>query len=147
MADINLSDPRHREAFLKSVEPTREAVKPIHRELLEMFKSEMEYREGSGELDYFEQLYWSALLLYLIGDPADVPLMWQAKHINIDIGCGFDGQFLVGAGVDTTIDYLDRNGEVEISTYIRKMKEHGEFADLESWEKFRIGYFYPNRKA
>jgi hypothetical protein len=147
MAKIDFSDPRDREAFLKSVEPTREAVKPIHRELLEVFKREMEYREGSGELDYFEQLYCSALLLYLIGDPADVPLMWQAKHINMDTGSGFDGQFFVGAGVDATIDYLDRSGAVEISGYIRKMKECGEVDDLESWEKFRIGYFYPNRKA
>jgi hypothetical protein len=37
------------------------------------------------------------LLLYLVGDPADVAVMWEAKHINMDTGCGFDGQFLVGA--------------------------------------------------
>jgi hypothetical protein len=147
MDHIDFRDPKHREAFLKSVEPTREAVKPVHRELVELFKREMEYREGSGELDYFEQLYWSALLLYLIGDPADVPLMWKAKHINMDTGCGFDGQFLVGAGVEATIDYLDRNGAVEIAGYVREMEERGEVDDLETWEKFRIGYFYPNRKA
>jgi hypothetical protein len=42
----------------------------------------MKYREGTDEpdcsaqvYDYSEQLHWSALLLYLMGDPADVPLM------------------------------------------------------------------------
>jgi hypothetical protein len=147
MAQIDFGDPRHRKAFLRSVQPTREAVTPIHRELVELFKKEMEYRESSGELEYFEQLYWSALLLYLIGDPADVSLMWKAKQINMDTGFGFDGQFLVGAGVAVTIDYLDRNGAVEIAGYIREMKERGEVDHLETWEKFRIEYFYPNRKA
>jgi len=58
---------------------------------------------GDGEIDYYENLYWCALLLYFVGDPADVPLMWEAKHIDMDTAFGFDTQFMFGAGVDATI--------------------------------------------
>ena len=69
--------------------------------------------------------------------------MWEAKHINMDTGFGFDGQFLVGAGVEQTISYLRNSGKSEIADYIHDMKGLGELDDLGGWEQFRIQYFYP----
>ena len=96
---------------------------------------------GDGEIDYYENLYWCALLLYFIGDPADVPLMWEAKHIDMDTAFGFDTQFMFGAGVDATIAYLKEQAHHEIAAYLENNKR--EFAALKRWEHFRIGYFYP----
>ena len=99
------------------------------------------------EIDYYENLYWCALLFYFVGDPADVPLMWEAKHIDMDTDCGFDIQFMVGAGVDTTLKYLNERGHFEIAAYLSNMKSCKDFDDLPGWEQFRIGYFYPNRTS
>jgi hypothetical protein len=71
---------------------------------------------GEGESDCFEQIYWCGLLLYLAGDPADVPLMWEGKRIDMDTAIGFDGQFLVGAGVEETIKYLEELGQRDPAT-------------------------------
>jgi hypothetical protein len=73
--------------------------------------------------------------------------MWKAKHISMDTGAGFDGQFLVGAGVEPTISYLRENGHNEIAEYIDHLKGSGDLDDLEGWEKFRIHYFYPPLKS
>jgi len=70
--------------------------------------------------------------------------MWKAKHIDFDIGCCFDGQFLLGAGVEETIDYLsDGNNNEEAIDYIKKLHDLDlkEFDYLPSWEQFRMQYF------
>ncbi len=150
MTDIDLSredleSPEGRRSALAKIPPKREIVETLHAQLREIFRREMEFREAlrngsvSDDGDYFESLYHCGLLLYLVGDPADVPLMWEAKHIDMDTGCGFDAEFLVGAGVETTIAYLRENGHKEIADYL--VEE--ELDDLKEWEQFRIGYFYP----
>jgi hypothetical protein len=67
--------------------------------------------------------------------------MWEGKQIDMDTACGFDSQFMVGTGVDVTISYLSEHAYHEIATYLEKNKTM--FVDLERWEQFRIGYFYP----
>jgi hypothetical protein len=151
MVDIDLSredldSPEGRRAVLSKIPPERAVVKPLHAQLREIFRREMEFREALGDdsvsddADYFESLYHCGLLLYLIGDPADVPLMWEAKHIDMDTGCGFDAEFLVGAGVEKTIAYLRENGHGEIADYLVEQ----ELVDRKEWEQFQIGYFYPD---
>ena len=66
----------------------------------------MEYREHDSDGELFESLYWCAFLLYRLGDVNDVALLWQAKSVSFDTWCGFDVQFLVGAGVEETIHHL-----------------------------------------
>ena len=135
------------------IPPSREVVGKYHAELLDLFRREMTYRradaptEGDVESDYFEHLYWCGLLLYLVGDPTDVPLMWEAKNINMDTGCGFDGQFLVGAGVEKTIKYLEERGQKAPADFLKGLKALEELDDLQGWEKVRIHYFYPNIPA
>jgi hypothetical protein len=146
----DLNDGRDRQKLLENIPPVRAAVKELHQTLLDLFRHELATQSEEGydlESDLFENLYWCALLLYLVGGPADVPLMWQAKHINMDTGCGFDGQFLVGAGIEQTINYLLSNGQRKIADHICSLKDLGELDDLEKWEQFRIHYFHPIPKA
>lgn len=148
-SSYDLNNPRQRRALLLKIPPSREVVRKYHAELLDLFRREMTYRradrpaEGDDESDYFENLYWCGLLLYLVGDPADVPLMWEAKNINMDTGSGFDGQFLVGAGALETIKYLEERGQQEPADFLEELKASKELDDLQGWENFRIHYFYP----
>jgi hypothetical protein len=145
----DLNTPTGRQAALKQIQPNRETARKYHVELLDLFRREMKFRRETGtatnaqpcaedETEYFEHLYWCAFLLYLVGDPADVPLMWEAKHVNMDAGCGFDVESLVGAGVQATIKYLNENGRAEIAQYIKGISE----SDLPAWELWRRKYFY-----
>ena len=149
VALYDLNDGGARKKLLETIPPDRVTVRAHHRLLLDVSRREMASRREEGyhlEGDLFENLYQCALLLYLVGDPADVALMWEAKHINMDTGCGFDGQFLVGAGVEQILNYLRKNGQNEIADYIHNLKVLGELDDLGGWEHFRIQYFYPSHK-
>ena len=64
--------------------------------------------------------------------------MWEAKNIDMDTGCGFDTQFMVGAGVDATMKYLEDQGQTGPMGLIEEMKAAKELDDLQEWEKFRI---------
>ena len=151
MSDIDFSsydfsNAGARQECLKSIPPDRATAKRFHRELLDIFRHEIDSRKnetsGDEEGDLFENLYWCALLLYLVGDPADVSLIWEAKQINMDTASGLDGQFLVGAGVERTLEHLRNTEKSDIADYIQELKHLGEFDDLGGWEKFRIHYFY-----
>lgn len=92
------------------------------------------------EARLFENLYWCAFLLYLIGDPSDVPMMWRAKHVDFDTACGFDIQFLLGAGFRPTLAYLADHGHADI---VAELSTYSELIDgLGDWEAFRRDYFY-----
>lgn len=146
----DLNSPRDRRALLLKIPPNREVVRKYHPELLDLFRREMSFRRGDDpavgddEFDYFEHLYWCGLLLYLVGDPADVPLMWEAKNINMDTGCGFDGQLLVGAGVEKTIRYLEDHEQKEPADFLKELMAFNELDDLHEWERLKIHYFYPD---
>jgi hypothetical protein len=155
MVEIDFSScdcgtPLGRRAALMMIPPDRAVARKYHSELLELFRQEMAYRredfpEGYGESDCFEQIYWCGLLLYLVGDPADVPLMWEGKQINMDTGTGFDGQVLVGAGVEKTIKYLEETGQKKPAEYLEGMRASKELDDLSEWEELRVDYFYPDK--
>ena len=66
--------------------------------------------------------------------------MWEAKHIDFDTACGFDVQFMLGAGVDRTLQHLTVHGYEEIA---RRLAEYPAMRDdLADWESFRQGHFY-----
>jgi hypothetical protein len=135
-AAYDLSDPTQRRSLLEQISPDRETIFRIHKELLEVFKREIEFsktgdtRRGVGDDDDFENLYWCALLLYLVGDTADVPLLWQGKQTTMDTASGLDVQFLVGAGVEATIQYAEAHGHEKIAKYLCQMRDAGEFNNL-----------------
>jgi hypothetical protein len=87
---------------------------PHHAMLREVFDLERAWREGPdmGESDEYEQIYVTAFLLFLIGDPADSPRLHGAKFRtgDMDLGAGFDAQAIFGAGRCETLRWLLENG-------------------------------------
>ena len=70
--------------------------------------------------------------------------MWKAKMSDFDLGGAFDIQFLVGAGVQTTIEYLEKRGDSDSEkalNHIKSCQNAGYFGDMDSWRKFRKEYF------
>jgi hypothetical protein len=49
---------------------------------------------------------------------------------------------MVGAGVERTIDYCEKQNLKSISKYIMKCKEFGDFEEINEWKKSKRLYFY-----
>ncbi|CAN0506154.1 unnamed protein product [Discosporangium mesarthrocarpum] len=142
-----LRDPSARESVYRALHPRAPvAATPLLRRLLDL---EIGYRKtdsarSGNEPDYFENLYWCALLLCGLGDPSDALPLWNAKQTNMDTGAGLDIQFLVGAGVDATVEHLLSLGSPPASDAaeeIRACEAAGDFEELESWRAGREAYF------
>jgi hypothetical protein len=77
--------------------------------LREILRIEIEFRRNPQptppgyDTAAVEGIYWYAFLLFRAGSPADVIPLWRAKHSNFDTACGFDIEFLLGAGLEPTI--------------------------------------------
>jgi hypothetical protein len=70
--------------------------------------------------------------------------LWRAKYTNFDVGCGFDAEALVGAGIHETLEYLSRDSSpeaAEVRAYIER--ELGRETDerLARWRRYRTDYF------
>lgn len=140
----DLVDPETRKRIYASM---HRSVTVSDRGLLrQLLLLEMTYRaDESGPSDYFENLHWCGLLLYQIGSLDDVILLWKAKKVNFDTFCEFDIQFLVGGGVDATIEYLTKNQDSEtkdVIAYIQKCRESGDFIDMDHWLASRLAYHH-----
>lgn len=140
---ILLDDPRFRREVLREVHQSVSTTAALLRTILER---EVSYRETGGCLEYFENLYWCAFLLWRVGEVVDVIPLWRAKNIDFDTGCGLDVQFLVGAGLDETIRYLRSTPGSEAHAaldYILECKKIGDFDAMQEWAKWREEYFRP----
>lgn len=119
--------------------------RPSHPNLLRrLLVHEVELRRSDPATDAFENLYWCALLLHQIGRVEDVLPMWRAKHTDFDTGVGFDIQFLVGAGVDETLAFLESAEDPDAArarAHLIACREGGDFDDLPSWLARRRAYF------
>ena len=143
----DLSTPARRKAALLGIDPDHPA--PQHELLREIFSLEVPWRlSGADDLDdWFENVYQCAFLLHLIGDPADSPALASAKYRSgdMDLGIGFDFQFILGAGVPETLAYLESHGHGDLADDLRQQLAHGDDAagpDLEGWVRWRRTYFY-----
>lgn len=121
------------------------SLKPEHALILRaLMEFEIQDRQNDSIGDLYESLYWCGFLLYRIGDINDVSLLWRAKNTDFDTFLGFDTQFLVGAGVDVTIQYLQEQSDLEsleALKYIYKCQEAGDFDNMDSWFNYRMSYF------
>lgn len=137
----SLSDVSTRERLYYAMHPRPESR---HHALLQaLLAIEVEYR-SMEDSEHFENLYWCAFLLHQLGMVEDVISMWRAKHTNFDTGCGFDVQFLVGAGVDATLRYLSSRQDSEAKDalrYLLRCREAGDFDELDEWRSERSAYF------
>jgi hypothetical protein len=120
--------------------------RPHHAMLREIFDLERTWREGPdvGEGDEFEQIYVTAFLLFLIGDPADSPRLFAAKFRtgDMDLGIGFDAQAVFGAGRDETLRWLEENGHTEEHERLSEWLSQAGEPEIEGWVRQARAYFY-----
>lgn len=76
-------------------------------------------------------------LLSLLAQIEDVGLLWEAKTTSFDIMCGFDVQFLVGAGVVSTVSYLQSIQEEWAQNALTYIEESQKIGDFHNLERFR----------
>jgi hypothetical protein len=112
----------------------------IRRLLAEEIEREKEGKSGE------EMLRTLCLQLFSLGVAEDTLLIWDAKQSSFDAGCGLDVQFLCGAGLVVTKEYLVKSDAVSASAilgYLRKCEQAGDFEDwTPQWsiEQYRSYY-------
>jgi len=141
---VNTKLPEHRKQILNSIQPSHAHYH--HDFLRELFVLEMDYRRSDSDLEYFENIYQCAYLLFRIGDPSDTSLMWEAKNINFDLGCGFDVHALFGAGYKETLDYLSEKGLDELVLSLSEYREFCDSNEVKLWSESQFDYYYKDIK-
>ncbi|TDC36984.1 hypothetical protein E1166_21090 [Micromonospora sp. KC213] len=144
---VDLSSPATRREALRMVDVGD--PRPHHAMLQEIFDLERTWREGpdSGESDEYEQIYVTAFLLFLTGDPADSCRLYGAKFrtSDMDLGIGFDAQAIFGAGRHETLRWLAENGYTDECAHLSEWLLYAEDPRIEDWARQVRDYFYsPN---
>lgn len=153
--DIDIEAPADRKFALRAIAP--EDASSHHSLLRRMFTAEVEFRRriahddlGDDDWDpawgeddnYFENVYWCAWLLFLVGDPADVPAMWHAKYkVDFDLQCCFDTESMLGGGPMRTVAWLREQGMHEIADGLTQWCEDDYGEQLARWSADRRHYF------
>jgi hypothetical protein len=141
---MDLSSPASRREALRMVDVGD--PRPHHAMLREIFDLERTWREGpdSGESDEYEQIYLTAFLLFLIGDPADSHRLYAAKFRtgDMDLGTGFDAQAIFGAGRHETLRWLSENGYTDEHAHLSEWLLQSEDPTIEDWTPQVRDYFY-----
>jgi hypothetical protein len=152
---FDIETPAARKRALRAISP--EDASRHHALLRGIFVAEVDFRRrlahddlGDADWDpawgedddYFENVYWCAWLLYLIGDPADVPAMWHAKFkVEFDLQCGFDLENMLGAGPARAVSWLRDRGMHEIADGLAPLCEGVDAEHLARWSADRRRYF------
>jgi hypothetical protein len=125
------------------LEELRRTLSPGDRSLLRfLLEQEIAYHKTAWGI--FESIRLCGFLLFVLAQVEDVALLWEAKTTSFDTMCGFDTQFLVGAGVAPTLAYLQFIQEEwaqEARTYIEEGQKTGDFDDLERYRHEMQRYF------
>lgn len=114
--------------------------RPLVRFLL---KQEIAFHENAWSI--YESIRLCGFLLSLLAQVEDVGLLWEAKTTSFDTMCGFDVEFLVGAGVAPTVSYLQSIQEEwapDALEYIEKCQRTGSgFQNLERYREETHRFF------
>ncbi|RQX15368.1 hypothetical protein DDE19_19825 [Micromonospora ureilytica] len=141
---LDLSSPASRREALRMVDVDEPG--PYHAMLREIFDLERAWREGPevGESDEYEQVYVTAFLLFLIGDPTDSPRLYGAKFRtgDMDLGIGFDAQAIFGAGRGDTLQWLLENGYTDEHARLSEWLSQSEDPKIDDWARHVRDYFY-----
>jgi hypothetical protein len=141
---LNLSTPASRREALGTV--AVDDPGPHHAMLRAIFDLKRTWREGpdTGESDEYEQIYVTAFLLFLIGDPADTPRLYGAKFCtgDMDLGTGFDAQAIFGAGTSETLQWLSENGYTDEHAHLSEWLSQCGDPKIEDWARHVREYFY-----
>ncbi len=110
-----------------------------------LFTEEKEWRKygKDGEVD---NLYFCAFILTLFNSPEIIWSFFETKNIDFDSGIGFDGEYLVSAGIKETYQYLktvDNPIKTELLKYIGETEENCNYlqADIDDWKENKKSYF------
>lgn len=129
----------------------KKEVAPFRNLILAMFRREMDFRRALDEDDvideeegdeYCDGIYQCAFFIYRLGNPRDTYLLWEAKHINMDVGCMMDTEYLLGADVDETLAFLRSEGTDMANAIFKYL--NGFRYDNEAraqWEEFQMNFF------
>ncbi len=110
-----------------------------------LFTEEKEWRKygKDGEVD---NLYFCAFILALFNLPETVWLFFETKNIDFDSGIGFDGEYLVSAGIKESYQYLktaDNQEKKELLQYIGEAEDSCIYSqeDIDDWKEHKKSYF------
>lgn len=96
-----------------------------------VFEAEM-VKEADEEGDH-ELIKCLSIQLFSIGNVEDSMLIWQAKSDSFDLMCGLDVQFLCGAGVDDTREYLRSQDSESAAEALKCLEECIATGDFDGW--------------
>ena len=105
-----------------------------HDWLRECFAQELEKRLSDTSYENFESIYHCALLLHIISDLDDVHLMYSAKCSgDMDLGSGFDWQFLFVRDPKTLKHYAVTNNHNDLAQWIDDYTPEYLEEDMKDW--------------
>jgi len=113
-----------------------------------LFQEESKWRKtanyyDTGDLDVW---YFSALVLTLYRKPEIIFPFFEAKMIDFDATIGFDGEYLLSAGIRKTFDYLETSSHPLKDKILKVIGPsyaecNYETGDIEEWEQNKRRYF------
>jgi hypothetical protein len=110
-----------------------------------LFKQEKEWRKygTDGEVD---NLYFCAFVLTHFGKPEIILDFFETKNIDMDSGIGFDGEYLVSTGIESTYNFLvnsNYSNKGKILKYIGESTEDCIYTnqDIQIWKDSTEQYF------
>ncbi|HEY1122021.1 MAG TPA: hypothetical protein VGE67_10490 [Haloferula sp.] len=106
------------------------AAKGHRRELCDLLEAELA-KLPTDEADQ-PLIHCLAAQLFSIGEVEDSLRIWRAKAASFDLMCGLDVQFLCGAGIERTRDFLvseDSSDAKEALKYLDGCIGTGDLAD------------------
>jgi len=86
--------------------------------------------QGNGREEMLRVL---CLQLFSIGVVEDCLLIWDAKNSSFDAGCGLDVQFLCGAGLEKTKEYLAAMSDQPASNALQRLIDAEKSNDFNGW--------------
>jgi hypothetical protein len=117
---------------LRSISPDQ--AQQEHEWLRQCFREELVERLKGEDYEEFENIYHCALLLHIIGDESDLPLMYSAKCSgDMDLGSGFDWQFLFMKDPKTLENYALSINRPDLAAWLVEYASEYEEEDMESW--------------
>ena len=112
-----------------------------HEWLRHCFAAELKQRLTNPDYEEFESIYHCALLLHIISDLDDLPLMYSAKCSgDMDLGCGFDWQFLYMRDPSTLKAYARSIERPDIEEWIAEYEKYYFDEDMKNWLEGTTNY-------
>ncbi|WP_281558405.1 hypothetical protein [Thalassomonas sp. RHCl1] len=113
-----------------------------HAWLRECFTLELKMRLTCSQYEYYENIYHCALLLHQIADLSDLELLFSAKCSgDMDLGSGFDWQFLFLTEPDSLKQYALSINRSDIAAWVDNYKTSYQEEDMDGWLSHTNSYY------